>query len=103
MVQEASDDRECSQYSDCESFVLAIESLVNTAKNIENTHLMCLYMHWHSSGHSLYGKAQGARAAGQYSYCPNHILGNMNIALVLVSFMAYSGSARHLYFDPPMQ
>ena len=32
---------------------------------------------------------------------PNHILGNMNIALTLVSFTTYSGSTRH--FDPPMQ
>jgi hypothetical protein len=39
--------------------------------------------------------------AGQYSYCPNHILGDMNIALALVSFIAYRGSARH--FDPPTQ
>ena len=58
-------------------------------------------MHLHSFGHNLYGKAQGTRVTGQYSYCPNHILGNMNIALVLVSFTAYSGSAQH--FDPPTQ
>jgi hypothetical protein len=50
---------------------------------------------------SLYGKAHGTRAAGQYSYCPNHILGDMNISLALVNFMVYIGIAEH--FDPSTQ
>ena len=37
-----------------------------------------------------------------HEYCPNHILGDMSIALSLVSStMYYSGSAQ--YFDPPTQ
>ena len=81
---------------------LAIKSLVNTAKNIHNTNLICSYIRdRHCFGHSFYGKAHGARAAGQYLYCPNHILGDMSIALALVSFTAYSRSAQH--FDSPTQ
>ena len=60
-------------------------------KNIDNIHLMCSY---------IYSDIR-ERAVGQYTYCPNHIQGDMNIVLILVSFMVYSGSARH--FDPPMQ
>ena len=30
-------------------------------------------------------KAQSIRVAGKYSYCPNHILGKMNNALLLDS------------------
>ena len=71
---------------------LTIKSLVNTA---HNTNLMCSHIHRHHFGHSFYGKDHGARAAGQYSYCPNHILGDMSIALALVNFTAYSGSAQH--------
>ena len=44
------------------------------------------------------GKAHGSRAAGHHSYSPNHILDDMNIALALVCFTAYSRSAWH--FDP---
>ena len=73
---------------------LAIKSLVKTVKNIHITHLMCF-------GYGFYVKAHGTRATGQYLYCPNHILGDMSIALALVSFTAYSGSAWH--FDPPTQ
>ena len=75
---------------------LAIKSLVNAAKNIKEHPSKCVrtYMLWTY----CVGKAHGARAAGQYSYCPNHILGDMNNALVLISFTAYSGSAWH--FDP---
>ena len=80
---------------------LAIKSVVKTVKNIHITHLMCSYIHRYCFGHGFYVKAHGARAAGQYSYCPNHILGDMSIVLALVSFTAYSGSARH--FDPPTQ
>ena len=79
---------------------LAIK-VVNIAKNIHNTHLICSYIHRYCFVHSFYGTTHGARAAGQYSYCPNHILGDMSIALALVSFTAYSKSARH--FDPPTQ
>ena len=77
---------------------LAIKSLVNTAKNIDNIHLNVFL---HTVTLLWTGKAHGARVAGQYSYCPNHILGDMNNALVLVSFTAHSRSVRHL--DPPTQ
>ena len=49
---------------------LAIKLLDNTPKNIDNTHLMCLYIHRHCFGHSFYGKAHGARAAKQYCVLP---------------------------------
>ena len=42
---------------------------------------MCLYGYRYCFGHSFNGKTHGARAAGQYLYCPNHILGDINIAL----------------------
>ena len=73
----------------------AIKSLINTAKSINDIHTRTLLRY------SWYGKAHSTRVAGQYSYYPNHILGDMNNALVLVCFMAYSGSLQH--FDPPMQ
>ena len=37
----------------------------------------------------------GTRAAGQYSYCPNHILGDIDIALRMTAYTGFSGSARH--------
>ena len=78
---------------------LTIKSLATKPKASMTSIYKCVRKHTITLlGHSLYGKAHGARAAGQYSYCPNHILGDMNIALVLVSFTAYSGSAWH--FDP---
>ena len=76
----------------------AIKMLVNTAKIIDNTHLMYSYIHSYCLEHSFYGKAHGTRVSG---HRPNHILGNINIALTLVSLVVYSGSAWH--FDPPTQ
>ena len=77
---------------------LAIKMLVNTAKNINNTHLMYSYVHSYCLKHSFNGKAHGTRVPGQYLHGPNHILGNTNITLTLVSFMVYAW-----HFDPPMQ
>ena len=76
----------------------AIKMLVNIAKIIDNTHLMYSYIHSYCLEHGFYDKAHGTRVAG---HRPNHILGNKNIALALVSFMVYSGSGRH--FDRSMQ
>ena len=74
---------------------LVITSLVKTVKNIHITHLMCSYIHRYCFGHGFYVNAHGARVAGQYSYCPYHILGDMSIALTLVNFTAYSRSVQH--------
>ena len=80
---------------------LAIKSLINTAKNIHNNHLMHLNIHRYYFGHSFHVKAHGTRVVGQYLYCSNHIMGDMSIALALVSIAEYSRSVRH--FDPPMK
>ena len=44
----------------------------------------------------------GARAARQYSHCPNHMLVDIDIALHVTAYnMGFSESAQH--FEPPMQ
>ena len=58
---------------------------------------MCFYNVLALDGSLYYGKAQGARVAGQYLYYPSHILSYMNIAQLLV----YNGNVCH--FDPPTQ
>ena len=55
----------------------------------------------HKFGHSIkYGITHGKSAAGARAilYCPSHALGNMNVRLVLVSFMKYNSWSTHAGF-----